>query len=118
MDKEGKKLTNKNHVSLFPIAECWRVDNLIGNNIIQNTIIRNRFCEILQNLHFADNMYDDKTDRGFKVRPVIDHLNKRFAEVLSNKKEKSIDEHTKNIFLFFFISKLMSAFSLGLDKLV
>ena len=67
MDKEGKKLTNKNHVPLFPIAECWRVDNLIGNNIIQNTIIRNRFCEILQNLHFADNMYDDKTDTKQKV---------------------------------------------------
>ena len=36
------------------IAEYWRVDNLIGNYGIQNTMIRNRFCEILQNLHFAD----------------------------------------------------------------
>ena len=36
------------------IAEYWRVDNLIGNDGIQNTMIRNRFCEILQNLHFAD----------------------------------------------------------------
>ena len=32
----------------------------------------------------SDNTYDDKTDRGFKVRPVIDHVNKNFAEVLSN----------------------------------
>ena len=55
-------------------------------------MIRNRFCEILQNLHFADNTYDDKTDRGFKVRPVIDHLNKKFAEVLSNNEEQSINE--------------------------
>ena len=37
------------------IAEYWRVDNLIGNDGIQNTMIWNRFCEILQNLHFADN---------------------------------------------------------------
>ena len=44
------------------IAEYWRVDNLIGNDGIQNTMIRNRFCEILQNLHFADNRKDDKTD--------------------------------------------------------
>ena len=36
-------------------AEYWRVDNLIGKDGIQNTLIRNRFCEILQNLHFADN---------------------------------------------------------------
>ena len=30
------------------IAECWRVDNLIGNDGIQNRKIRNCFCEILQ----------------------------------------------------------------------
>ena len=35
------------------IAECWRVDNLIGDDGIQNTMIRNHFCEILQNLYFA-----------------------------------------------------------------
>ena len=48
-------------------------------------------------------MYDDKTDRGFKVRPVIDQLNKKFTEVLSNKKEKRIDEHMKNILHFLFL---------------
>ena len=75
------------------IAEYWRVDNLIGNDGIQNTMIRNRFCEILQNLHFADNRKDDKTDKAFKMRPVIDHLNSKFSEVLSNDSEQSIDEH-------------------------
>ena len=44
------------------IAEYWRVDNRIGNNVIQNAMIRNRFCETLQNLLFADNTEDDKTD--------------------------------------------------------
>ena len=44
------------------IAEYWRVDNLIGNDGIQNTMIRNRFCEILQNLHFADSRKRNKTD--------------------------------------------------------
>ena len=76
---------------LSTIAEYWRVDNLIGNNVIQNTMIQNGFCEVLQNLHFADSTYDDKTDRRFKLRPVIDHLNKKFAEVLSNDKEQMID---------------------------
>ena len=76
------------------IAEYWRVDNLIGNDGIQNTMIRNRFCEILQNLHFADNRKDDKT--AFKMRPVIDHLNSKFYEVLSNDSEQSIDEHMVN----------------------
>ena len=64
------------------IAEYWRVDNLMGNDGIQNTMIRNRFCEILQNLHFADNRKDDKTDKAFKMRPLIEHLNSKLSEVL------------------------------------
>ena len=54
------------------IAEYWGVENLIGNDGIQNTMTQNYFCEILQNLHFADNRKDDKTDKAFKIRPVID----------------------------------------------
>ena len=60
---------------LLTIAEYWTADNLIGNGGFQNTMIRSRFCEILQNLHFADNRKDNKTDKAFKMRPVIDHLN-------------------------------------------
>ena len=75
------------------IAEYWRVDNLIGNDGIQNTMIQNHFCEILRNLHFADNRKDDKTDKAFKMRPVIDHLNSKFSKVLSNDRAQSIDEH-------------------------
>ena len=75
------------------IAEYWRVDNLIGNDGIQNTMIRNRFCEIFQNLHFADKRKDCKTDKAFKMRPVRDHLNSKFSEVLSNDSKQSTDEH-------------------------
>ena len=42
------------------IDEYWRVDNLIGNDDIQNKMIRNRFYEIFQNLHFPDNIKDYK----------------------------------------------------------
>ena len=75
------------------IPEYWRVDNLIGNDRIQNTIIQNHFCEIFQNLHFADNRKDDKTGKTFKMRPMIDHLNLRFSEVLSNDSEQNTDQH-------------------------
>ena len=61
------------------IAEYWRIDNLIGNDGIHNTMIRNRFCEILQNVHSADNRKDDKTEKAFKMRPVIYHLNLTFS---------------------------------------
>ena len=56
-------------------------------------MIQNRFCEILQNLHFADNRKDDKTDKAFKMRAVIDHLNSKFSKVLPNDSEQSINEH-------------------------
>ena len=56
-------------------------------------MIRNRFCEILQNLHFSDNRKDDKTDKAFKMRPVIDDLNSKFSEVLSNDSKESIDKN-------------------------
>ena len=66
---------------------------MISNDGIQNTMILNRFCEIFQYLHFADNRKHDKTDKVFKMRPVIDHLNSKFSEELSIDSEQSIDEH-------------------------
>ena len=78
---------------LTTIPEYWRADNLIGNDDIQNTMIRDRFCKVLQNLHFADKRKVDKTDKAFKMRPVIDNLNSKFSEVLSNDIKQSTDEH-------------------------
>ena len=69
------------------IAVYWWVDNLIGNDGIQNTMIRNHFCKILQDLHFADN----RLLQTFKI--MIDHLNSKVSDVLSNDSEQSIDEH-------------------------
>ena len=60
------------------IAEYWRINNLVGIDGIQNKMIRNCFCEILQNLHFGDNRKNNKTDKAFKMRPVIEHLNSKF----------------------------------------
>ena len=81
-------------INKFPtIAEYWRGDNLIGNDGIQNTVLRNRFCEILQNLHFGGNRKDDKTDKTFKMRRAIDHLYSKFSDMLLNDSEQSIDEH-------------------------
>ena len=37
----------------------------MGNSRIQNTMGRNCFVEILQNLHFFDYTQDDKVDRAF-----------------------------------------------------
>ena len=56
-------------------------------------MVLNRFVQILQNLHFAKNTQDNKTDHEFKKKKMIDRFNRRFSEVLSNVNEQSIEEH-------------------------
>ena len=46
-------------------------------------MIRNHFCEIFQNLHFANNRNDDKTEKNSKSSEVPSRCDS----------EKSIDEH-------------------------
>ena len=71
------------------IVVYWKVDQFIGNGGIQNTMFRNHFFKIFQNLHFPENRKDNKIEKVFQ----IDHLNSKFPEVLSNDSEQSIDEH-------------------------
>ena len=56
-------------------------------------MIRTSFQSISQNLQFSNNNNDDKIDKSYKIRPVIEHLNKVFAETLSNSPFQSVDEH-------------------------
>ena len=76
-------------INKLPTVDKYRrIDNMTGNDGIQNNDLkRNHFCEILQNLHYATERKDDKTDKAFKVRPDIDHLNLKFSKVLSNDSE-------------------------------
>ena len=81
-------------ISKLPSFEDYRsADKCIGNKRIQNVMIRARFQSILRNLHFANNGNDDKTDKSCKIRRVIEHLSKIFAESLSNSLFQSVDEH-------------------------
>ena len=54
---------------------------------------RTRSQSMLQNLHFSNKDNDDKTDKSYKIRPVIEHLNKLFAESLSNSLFQSVDDY-------------------------
>ena len=61
---------------LLNISMYWDFDHFIGNNVIQNSLTRGRYQEILQNLHFADNSKQDQSNKGYKIRPIIDDLNR------------------------------------------
>ena len=53
-----------------PDANCF---------LVSDSMSRNRFETIHQYLHFNDNMNIDPKDKVFKVRPILDHFNKKFA---------------------------------------
>ena len=54
---------------------------------------RSRFEDILQNLHFSDNTKDTKSDKGYKVRSLINHFNQSFSNSVSNDDSQGVDEH-------------------------
>ena len=75
------------------IKSYWVCGQYVGNEGIRNVMSRSRFEEILQNLHFSDNTKDDKSDKGYKVRSLINHFNQSFSECVSDDCTQSIDEH-------------------------
>ena len=54
---------------------------------------KNKVSVHLTDLQFLNNDNDDKTEKSYKIRPIIKYLNKVFAESLSNSQFQSVDEH-------------------------
>lgn len=70
----------------------WSSDEDKGVPFVKNAMSRNRFLEIKQNIHLADNDHLDKEDKFAKVRPLIDQLNNNFLKFGVFKHQLSIDE--------------------------
>ena len=80
-------------ISKLPNVKCyWSVDSYLSNDGVRNAMGRNRFMNILQNLHFTDNQTADKSGKAYKMRIVINHLNKAFQDAMSDVERQSIDE--------------------------
>ena len=65
-------------------------DHFVGNVGIQIIFTKTRYQEVLQNFYFADNTKQDKADKDYKTRPIIDHLNESFQVAFSNKPKQSM----------------------------
>ena len=68
------------------LDDYWSSDCTLRYSPIADKISRDRFLEISHYLHFADNSTllpkgSPGYDRLGKVRPVIDHLSKQFADL-------------------------------------
>ena len=84
-------------VRLPALDDYWSTDPTLHYSPIADRISRDRFREISRYLHFVDNttLHERGTpgyDRLGKVRPVIDHLSTKFAEIYEPHKEVAVDE--------------------------
>lgn len=70
----------------------WDSQPDMGNPLVINSMRRNRFFEILKNLHCADNTQPDPEDKGWKIRPLMDKLKATFLEHFVPEQDISYDE--------------------------
>ena len=79
------------------ISDYWKDDSFLCNEGIKRVMPRNRFQEISQFLHFADNLQipvrgQDGFDRLFKVRPVLNEVLFNSQRVYLPGENISVDE--------------------------
>ena len=78
------------------ISQYWSTDPLLVTPLFNKIMSINRYQSILEFLHVNDNTFydaaDPDRDRVFKVRPLTEHLVKRFEETYIPSREISIDE--------------------------
>ena len=79
------------------LDDYWSTDPTLHYSPVADRISRDRFREISRYLHFVDNTTLPEQgspgyDRLGKVRPVIDHLSKRFADLYKPHREVAVDE--------------------------
>lgn len=84
-------------VHLPALDDYWSTDPTLHYSPIADRISRDRFREISRYIHFVDNTTLPERgtpgyDRLGKVRPVIDHLSKRFTDLYEPHKEVAVDE--------------------------
>ena len=72
----------------------WSTDQDLSVPLVASTMPRNRFQQILSNLHVNDNamMPDDNKDKLYKLRPLISKLNENYVKLYNVSKTMSIDE--------------------------
>ena len=65
----------------------------MSNDGVRNAVMRNLSINILQNLNFTDNQTVGKSDKAYKMRIVINYLNKAFQDAIIDVERQSIGQH-------------------------
>lgn len=75
------------------MRDYWSSDPDMGIKFVQKLMPRQRFEEILTNLHFTDNENTNLVDRAYKIRSVMTHFNEAFEKRFPPTRNQSVDEH-------------------------
>ncbi|KDR17055.1 PiggyBac transposable element-derived protein 3 [Zootermopsis nevadensis] len=72
----------------------WSTSEDLGIPLIRKALSHDRFDSILMHLHVNDNsqMTGKKTDKLYKIRPLVTALNDNFPNIYKGTRELSIDE--------------------------
>ncbi|CAG5031795.1 unnamed protein product [Parnassius apollo] len=70
----------------------WENASDSRNSLIASALSRDRFTLIYSNIHVADNLNLDTSDKFAKVRPLLKVLTMRFLEHCPHKENHSVDE--------------------------
>ena len=76
---------------LPPRKSYWECAKFIGKDSIRNVMARSRFEDILP--HFLDNTKDNKSNKSYRVRSLINHFNQSFNNSVSHDDSQTIDEY-------------------------
>jgi hypothetical protein len=76
------------------LTNYWKADQDLAVPIFSSTLPRNRFTQILSNLHVADNtsIPDGNNEKLYKVRPLISATNANYVQLYNVSQKLSIDE--------------------------
>ena len=75
------------------LRDYWTTDEAMETPYFGKVMSRNRYQAIMRFLHFTDRL-EDKEDRIFRIRPVMDYLVKKWQEMYTPLQNISIDEGT------------------------
>ena len=77
------------------LSDYWKADQDLAVPIVSSTLPRNRFAQILSNLHLADNEAipnNNNNDKLYKVRSFISAMNANYVKLYNVSQNLSIDE--------------------------
>ena len=70
----------------------WEAEPDVRNNLVYESMRRDRFIQIKKYLHFADPSAVSREDKMWKLRPLLDHLRVRFMKNFQPSQQLSYDE--------------------------